>query len=109
MLTWGAADRMHLRLVFLGEMADALVPSIVDAVNRDIARAPFDAVFAGVGVFPPESARKPPRVLWLGVTDGADAAIAVQREIAARLRRGGRAGDGHQAPPPHTAARRGPS
>ncbi len=72
-LTWVAADRMHLTLVFLGEVPDALAPAIVDAV------------FAGVGVFPPERARKPPRVLWLGLADGADETIAVQRMISARI------------------------
>jgi 2'-5' RNA ligase len=84
-LTWVATDRMHLTLVFLGEVADALVPTIVDAVNRDIGDAPFDAVFAGVGMFPPDRARKPPRMLWLGLADGADNTIALQRTISSRF------------------------
>jgi len=87
-LTWVAVDRMHLTLVFLGEVPDSSASTMIDAVNRTIALAPFDAVFEGVGVFPPEDAsrsRKPPRVLWLGVTRGADAIIAVQRDIAARV------------------------
>src|SRR5438309_1945200 len=84
-LTWVAADRMHLTLVFLGEVPDALLPAIAGAANRDVGHAPFDAVFAGVGVFPPERARKPPRVLWLGLAAGGDETIAVQRTIAARI------------------------
>jgi 2'-5' RNA ligase len=84
-LTWVAADRAHLTLVFLGEVPDPSVPAIVEAVNRDVGHAPFDVVFAGVGVFPPESARKPPRVLWLGLVDGGDETIAVHRTMSARI------------------------
>ena|ERR1051325_3636155 len=87
-LTWVAADRMHLTLVFLGEVADAAARPMIDAMHAPIDRDPFDVVFATVGVFPADShgrERKPPRVLWLGVTTGADAVIAVQRAVAARL------------------------
>lgn len=84
-LTWVAADRMHLTLVFLGEVADAAAPAIVEAVGRDVAQVPFDAVLGGVGVFPPDTSRKPPRVLWLGVGEGAAAIVSVQREMASRV------------------------
>lgn len=87
-LTWVAPDRMHLTLVFLGEIADASASSMIASIERGMNLAPFDAVFAGVGVFPPDrpSARSgPPRVLWLGVSDGADAVAALQNEMASRM------------------------
>jgi len=87
-LKWVKRDQMHLTLVFLGEVPDASAQPIVDAMNAPIARPAFDAVFEGIGVFPPdgsERGRKPPRVLWLGVAAGADAVTAVQREVVARM------------------------
>ena len=33
-VTWVKPDRMHLTLVFLGEVSDAHAPAIVDAVSR---------------------------------------------------------------------------
>jgi RNA 2',3'-cyclic 3'-phosphodiesterase len=79
-------DQMHLTLVFLGHVDDARVPEITSAAGESIGRAPFDLVFAGVGVFPP---RGRPNVLWLGVADGAREAIAVQHEMASRVQRFG--------------------
>src|SRR2546427_4147728 len=79
-------EQMHLTLAFLGEVDDVRGAAIVDAMREDVKTAPFPIVYAGLGVFPPHGA---PRVLWLGVTTGRDAAIAVQRQITDRLRRGG--------------------
>jgi 2'-5' RNA ligase len=84
-LAWVAVDRMHLTLMFLGEVLDAAAAPMIDAMSRDVSQPAFDAVLDGIGVFPPDSARKPPRVLWLAVTRGADRIISVQREIAARM------------------------
>ncbi|HYM23275.1 MAG TPA: RNA 2',3'-cyclic phosphodiesterase, partial [Vicinamibacterales bacterium] len=84
-LTWAAPGRMHLTLVFLGEVPDAAAAAIVDVAGRSIGAEPFDAAFAGIGVFPPDGSRKPPRVLWLGVTAGAEGIAAIRRETAARL------------------------
>jgi len=74
-------EQMHLTLVFLGRGDDDRTPAIVDAIGRDTGVAPFEMVFADLGVFPPRGA---PRVLWIGVTDGAAALVALQREMAQR-------------------------
>jgi RNA 2',3'-cyclic 3'-phosphodiesterase len=74
-------EHMHLTLVFLGRVADDDVPALVDAIGRDADATPFEVVFAGLGVFPPRGA---PRVLWLGVADGAAALVALQRDLAQR-------------------------
>jgi RNA 2',3'-cyclic 3'-phosphodiesterase len=73
---------MHLTLAFLGEIAEAAVPPIVDTLSTSITVRSFAAEFQGLGVFPPRGA---PRVLWLRVEAGADGIVAVQREVAGRL------------------------
>lgn len=81
-IKWVRPDRMHLTLVFLGEMADARVPAIVDAIGHDVDAVRFDVAFGGIGVFPPRGA---PKVVWIGVTAGARELVDLQRRIAERL------------------------
>jgi 2'-5' RNA ligase len=81
-LKWVRAENAHLTLAFLGHVADERVPPLIADAARDLIRPAFEIAFAGLGVFPD---RGLPRVLWLGVTSGADAAIALQREVAARI------------------------
>ena len=75
---------MHLTLAFLGEIAERDVPPIVDTLSTTVDSHPFAAGFQGLGVFPPRGA---PRVLWLGVAEGADEILEVQRVVASRLHR----------------------
>ena len=82
-LKWVRDEQMHLTLVFLGEVPDDGAPRLIETIGRRIDRPSFDASFEGVGVFPPHGA---PRVLWVGVADGAQEMIAVQRELAGRVR-----------------------
>lgn len=79
---WTKPAQMHLTLAFIGEASDDVATRIVAAMDRPVVAAPFEAVFDRVGMFPPRGA---PRVLWLGVGDGAAAMVALQKEIAARL------------------------
>jgi 2'-5' RNA ligase len=76
-------SRMHLTLLFIGEAREARVPAMVESMNAPASMAPFDVMFGGVGVFPPRGA---PRVLWIGVTDGAAHLERLQHEIAERVR-----------------------
>ena len=55
-LRWVKPEHAHLTLVFIGNVEDARVPAVVDAVGREIDAAPFDVVFQGAGVFPPRGA-----------------------------------------------------
>jgi 2'-5' RNA ligase len=70
-ISWVKPDRMHLTVVFLGEVAEARVPPLVESIGRDIDGKPFEIAFENVGVFPERGA---PRVVWVGVS-GADAAL----------------------------------
>jgi len=75
---------MHLTLAFLGEIAEPAVPAIVDRLSTPIDLRPFGAEFQSLGVFPPRGA---PRILWVGVGEGATQIGEVQREVASRLTR----------------------
>lgn len=76
-------SRMHLTLLFIGDVPEGQVPAIVESMNAPAAMAPFDVTFGGAGVFPPRGA---PRVLWIGITDGAARLERLQHEIAERVR-----------------------
>ena len=82
-LKWVRDEQTHLTLVFLGEVSDDGAPRVIETIERPLARSPFDASFEGIGMFPPHGA---PRVLWVGVAAGAQEMIAVQRELAGRVR-----------------------
>jgi 2'-5' RNA ligase len=83
-IRWVRPDHMHLTLVFLGELDEARASAVIEDTGRDVAQAPFDLTFGGVGVFPPRGA---PNVLWIGVASGAEPASALQRELAERVAR----------------------
>jgi 2'-5' RNA ligase len=81
-LKWVRPEQAHLTIVFLGHVDDERVRTVVDAVGRDVNLAPFEMTLGGVGVFPSRGA---PRVLWIGVGDGAAELTVLQRELAARV------------------------
>jgi 2'-5' RNA ligase len=73
---------MHLTLAFAGDATDAIGAAIVESMSLEIAQAPFELAFGGVGTFPTRGA---PRVLWLGVIGGADAVLALHATVAGRF------------------------
>ncbi|HWW86220.1 MAG TPA: RNA 2',3'-cyclic phosphodiesterase [Vicinamibacterales bacterium] len=84
-LRWTKPDQMHLTLVFLGEIPEQQLESIVGALKRvedDRPTPPFDVTFGGAGLFPPRGA---PRVLWLGVLESVQTVSALQELVARRL------------------------
>ena len=84
-LRWVPPSNLHLTLKFLGEITAAQMAKVADAA-REVAQStvPFAITLAGLGAFP--SARRP-RVVWIGVTDGADRLVAVAEALAAALAR----------------------
>lgn len=67
---WVRMDGLHLTLRFLGPTPDEKMPAIVEAMRRACrGLAPFDVELAGAGAFPSPDR---PRVLWLGITRGAE-------------------------------------
>jgi 2'-5' RNA ligase len=79
---WVRPELMHLTLVFIGQVDDTRVPAFHAAMSTPVQLPPFRIQLGGVGVFPE---RGGPRVLWLGVRDGAAQAVALQRLVAERL------------------------
>lgn len=81
---WVAADNVHLTLKFLGEVDEGLVPGIERALAEVAGSAqPFALALEGGGCFP--NARSP-RVIWVGVGEGADGASRLAVEVERALK-----------------------
>jgi 2'-5' RNA ligase len=95
-------EQIHLTLLFLGEVQEARVQPVIDAMNIAVDLPVFDIAFGGAGVFP---TRGVPRVLWVGVTEGAAPLSILQSEIARRIRALGIAFDDRPFQPHLTVGR----
>ena len=95
-------EQIHLTLLFLGEVQEARVQPVIDAMNIAVDLPVFDIAFGGAGVFP---SRGVPRVLWIGVTEGAPPLTILQSEIARRIRALGIAFDDRPFQPHLTVGR----
>jgi 2'-5' RNA ligase len=81
---WVPAENVHLTLKFLGEVDEARIPKIKDALASVAAAArPFALSLAGGGCFPNPRA---PRVVWLGLDEGAGEAGALAATVEDALR-----------------------
>jgi RNA 2',3'-cyclic 3'-phosphodiesterase len=101
-LKWIPPERLHLTLLFLGEVDGARAPLVIDAMGADVAEAPFDLAYAGTGVFPSRGA---PKVLWAGVGAGASQVIDLRQALTPRLAPVGHQIDEHPFSPHLTLAR----
>ena len=81
-VTWIPADRMHLTIRFIGEVDDGKASMVREALEEPLAVAPFRLTLCGAGTFPKSGT---PRVMWLGVSEGREELLRVEREITARL------------------------
>jgi len=63
---WARLEGLHITLKFIGEIPDAKLPEITQAL-AGIKASPFDVKFENVGFFP---SPKSPRVFWIGVHGG---------------------------------------
>ena len=84
-VAWTAPENLHVTMRFLGEIDDAQRQAVERCAEAAAApAAPFDAALSEPGAFP--STRRP-RVLWMGIGQGAEAltqvAGALERGIAA--------------------------
>ena len=67
---WASPEGMHVTLLFLGEVDDRELHAVCKAVKAvSASEPPFTLRVSGVGAFP--TSRRP-KVLWAGITDGAD-------------------------------------
>ena len=74
-------ENIHLTLKFLGDVREGLLPEVIKVVS-ETSFEPFRVALKGVGVFP--NFRRP-RVVWVGVKEGAEELEAVFRELEPRL------------------------
>jgi RNA 2',3'-cyclic 3'-phosphodiesterase len=67
---WSSPETMHVTLLFLGEVDDRELHSVCRAVKEVAATEPaFPLRVSGVGAFPTP---RRPKILWAGITEGAD-------------------------------------
>jgi len=82
-IKWVAFENLHITLKFLGEIdekkKDEITPVIVEISKQ---YAPFKVRLEGLGCFP---GPRNPRVLWVGVTDGAETLGKVTNDLEERL------------------------
>ena len=76
---WVTPERMHLTLVFLGDVPASRVPEIPPELDACCAGlAVFDMEAAGLGFFGNPHA---PRVIWAGIREGEKAVVELQARI----------------------------
>jgi 2'-5' RNA ligase len=82
-VSWVAADNLHLTLRFLGSVDEATLGRVREALaEAGAATAPFAVTLGGFGGFPTARA---PRVMWVGVTAGAEPLAALHARVEAAL------------------------
>ena len=79
---WIAPENLHITLWFIGEVPDPRAEAIQDALTRPFGAPAFPLAIAGCGAFPPSGA---PRVLWIGVGEGASGMRRLYGEVGERL------------------------
>jgi len=102
-LRWTRPASWHLTCAFLPAVADGAVDDLVEALSESLAGiASFDVDVIGGGAFPnPDRAR----VLWLGVSRGADELARLSSRCRGAANRAGVAVDGAAFRPHLTLAR----
>ena len=81
-VTWVKPHHLHLTVRFIGEVEHAVNENILTALGRPFETPAFDLTIEGTGTFPP---RRPPRVIWAGITAGLNGLHSVEREVRSRV------------------------
>ncbi len=82
---WVPVQNLHITLVFLGQVADARLMQIHEAMARACETAePFDLSLSGLGLFPPNS--RNPKVISADVLDKQGTLKRIYRSLAEDLR-----------------------
>lgn len=80
---WTEPENLHVTLLFLGEVDSREVPKVCQLVAEGAARQPeFLMQVEGVGCFPTP---RRPRIVWIGVGEGAPALCALHDALEAPL------------------------
>ena len=82
---WVKPGNTHITLQFLGDAPVGKIEEIESALGRAATfHQAVDISVEGLGVFP--NARRP-RVVWIGVSEGADSLAAMQASVSEEMRR----------------------
>lgn len=92
---------IHITLRFLGNITSVMIEKVFEEMKR-IQFTPFNVQIKGIGVFPD---LRYPRVVWAGITEGADQLKSIFSQLEPRLRRLGFAPDSKGFSPHLTIAR----
>ncbi len=80
---WVKTGKLHLTLVFIGNIKKPRLPELKQAVNKGIKNlSPFKISLKGLGVFPDFDW---PKVLWLGLKGDLHSLAKMQKNIAKEL------------------------
>jgi len=94
-------ENIHITVRFLGNITQNMVEKIFEEMKK-VQFAPFDVKIHGIGAFPH---LRYPRVLWIGITEGADQLRNIFDQLEPRLRGLGFAPDTRGFSPHLTIAR----
>lgn len=84
---WVRPENLHLTLKFIGEYREDDLGRLSQEIRAAAERCPsFTAALGGCGAFP---SRRKARVIWVGLSEGADEAGHVARKLDARLEKVG--------------------
>ncbi len=81
-VSWVTPANMHLTVRFLGETDPRAAEDLVRRMAASFETPAFRLALGGLGAFPRSG---PPRVIWLGLTEGAESLLRVHDEIEGRL------------------------
>ncbi len=82
-VTWVKPAGMHITLKFLGDIEEQRIPELGEKIRESCAgRSCFPVRLSGTGVFP---GMKRPRVLWVGIVEGAEELRAIFQNLDPRL------------------------
>ncbi len=70
-------QNIHMTIRFLGDISPAMVDKVFEEMQK-VKFAPFEVVFKGLGAFPDIHY---PRVLWVGISAGAEQLKSVANQI----------------------------
>jgi len=86
-VSWVRAENLHLTVRFLGSVDEATLGRVREALAEAAAGlAPFRLALGGFGGFPTAHA---PRVIWVGLTAGAEPLVELHARLETALARGG--------------------
>ncbi len=100
---WVSPWKIHLTLKFFGDIEEATIEPIVKAIEGPVHNAPpFSIRVKGIGAFPHW---KNPRVIWMGLINGGDVLIPLQKQIEMELEKIGFEPEGRTFQPHLTLGR----